>query len=90
MSLEFYNDFFGSTIMNHCEFLKTLPELGKDDIDLLKSIIGNLSENTEKQQITPFYPKHKNLRKNIVCILESYDCVKKLKAHELIFLNMLF
>jgi len=82
MSLEFYNDFFGSTIMNHCEFLKTLPELGKDDIDLLKSIVGNLSENSEKQQIIPFYPKHKNLRKNIVCILESYDCVKKLKAHE--------
>ena len=48
MSLEFYNDFFGSTIMNHCEFLKTLPELGKDDIDLLKSIVGNLSENSEK------------------------------------------
>ena len=82
MSLEFYNDFFGSTIMNHCEFLKSLPELGKDDINLLKSIIGNLSENSEKNKITPFYHNHQNLPKNILCILESYDCVKKLKAHE--------
>jgi len=82
MSLEFYNDFFGSTIMNHCEFLKTLPELGKNDIDLLKSIVGNLSENSEKQEINSFYENHQNLPKNIYRILESYNCVKRLKAHE--------
>ena len=29
--------------MNHCEFLKTLPDLGKDDIELLKAIIGSIS-----------------------------------------------
>ena len=82
MSLEFYNDFFGSTIMNHCEFLKTLPELGKDDIELLKSIIGNLSENNLMHEIKAFYNHHENYPKNVLCILESYDCVKKLKVHE--------
>ena len=82
MSLEFYNDFFSTDIMNHCEFLKTLPELGKEDINLLKSIVGTISENANKKEIIPFYNNHQNLPKNIICILESYNLIKNLKAHE--------
>ena len=93
--LEFYNDFFSTDIMNHCEFLKTLPELGKDDIDLLKSIVGYLSTGQQKTHINPFYDpeqgfnssNHRNQRhqdgpKNILCILDTYILVKNLKAHE--------
>ena len=91
--LEFYNDFFFTNIMNHCEFLKTLPEIGKDDIDLLKSIVGFISTGTHKTDINAFYDPlpgvndythqiHTDLPKNIVCILETYVLVKNLKAHE--------
>jgi hypothetical protein len=83
MSLVFYNDFFNTEIMNHCEFLKTLPELGKDDIELIKAIIGNVSCNISKKPLTkPFYNNHQDLPKNIICILESYILIKNLKSHE--------
>jgi hypothetical protein len=83
MSLEFYKDFLNTDIMNHCEFLKTLPGLGKDDIELLKAIIGNRSCTIpNKTLINPFYDDHQNLSKNILCILESYILIKNLKSHE--------
>ena len=82
MSLEFYKDFFSTDIMNHCEFLKTLPELGKNDIDLLKAIVGNISNYLPPKSVKPFYTNHTILRKNILNILESYKLVKQLKGHE--------
>lgn len=81
MSLQFYNDFFETNIMNHCEFLKTLPELGNEDIHLLKSMVGILSEKNDIKKITPFYNCHITNPKNMMCILESYNFLKDLKSH---------
>jgi len=85
-STTFLNDFFTSDIMNHCEFLKFMMNLGKEDALLLATIMEQLakgeSAGKELHNIEPFYNNHQNLPKNPVHILQAYVAVKELNEHQ--------
>jgi len=84
-STTFLNDFYSSDIMNHCEFLKYMMNLGKDDALLLATTMEQLEKGESagklSHNIEPFYSNHQNLPKNPLHILQSYVAIKELNQH---------
>mmetsp|Transcript_12169 Transcript_12169/g.15948 ORF Transcript_12169/g.15948 Transcript_12169/m.15948 type:complete len:322 (-) Transcript_12169:236-1201(-) len=81
--ITFYDDFFRTDIMNHCEFLKSLMDLEKQDSAFFISLLENLAdEKKEGRQITPFYNGHCDNPKNPINIVEAYGAIKNLKGHD--------
>jgi hypothetical protein len=85
-STTFLNDFYTSDIMNHCELLKFMMNLGKDDALLLATTMEQLAKGEsaggQLHSIKPFYENHQNLPKNPVHILQAYVAVKELNEHQ--------
>lgn len=76
---EFISDFFGTDLMNHCEFLKRLNHLGGDDCYLMAEICKRLVDQTNDKtadKITPFYGGDDQVNASDVCHTARKDFQK--------------
>eukprot|EP01083_Nonionella_stella_P023259 64323_1 len=71
--------FFATNTMNHCDFLKYITNLGKDDHILAIEMLEHF--NADREAIEPFYDNHNDFPRNEVHICEVYRHVRELQRH---------